>query len=89
MRRARVVVVGIVIAALFVIAAHPARAADDATEPPVVPVGFDAYRQWDKWPLQRIGARAYMRSTYDRRGRNEGGQRDQSVAMGADDRDLR
>jgi hypothetical protein len=43
-----------------------------ATEPPVIPVGLDAYRQWDRWPYQRIGARAYMRSTYDRRGGNEG-----------------
>jgi hypothetical protein len=36
-----------------------------------VPIGLDAYLMWDKWPLQRIGARAYMRSTYDRRGGNE------------------
>lgn len=43
-----------------------------ADEPPVIPVGADAYRQWDRWPVQRIGARAYMRSTYDRRGGNEG-----------------
>ena len=43
---------------------------DDKT--PVIPVGLDAYRQWDRWPYQRIGARAYMRSTYDRRGGNEG-----------------
>jgi hypothetical protein len=34
-------------------------------------VGLDAYRMWDRWPYQRIGARAYMRSTYDRRGGNE------------------
>lgn len=33
-----------------------------------VPVGFDAYRKWDQLPLQRIGVRAYMRSTYDRTG---------------------
>lgn len=39
---------------------------------PVIPVGLDAYRMWDKWPQQRIGDRAYMRSTYDRRGGNEG-----------------
>ncbi|MEK7684502.1 MAG: hypothetical protein AAB466_03675, partial [Verrucomicrobiota bacterium] len=43
-----------------------------AEEPPVIPVGLDAYRLWDRWPYQRIGARAYMRSTYDRRGGNEG-----------------
>lgn len=43
-----------------------------AAEPPVIPVGLDAYRQWERWPYQRIGARAYMRSTYDRSGGNEG-----------------
>src|SRR5215207_4613448 len=42
-----------------------------AGEPPVIPVGLDAYRMWERWPYQRIGARAYMRSTYDRRGGNE------------------
>src|SRR5690349_19398450 len=41
-------------------------------EPPPVPVGLDAYRQWQHWPDQRIGVRAYMRSTYDRAGGNEG-----------------
>src|SRR5216683_2187244 len=43
-----------------------------AEEPPVIPVGLDAYRQWECWPYQRIGARAYMRSTYDRTGGNGG-----------------
>jgi len=42
-----------------------------AVEPPVIPTSYDAYRQWDEWPYQRIGSRAYMRSTYDRRGGNE------------------
>ena len=37
-----------------------------------IPVGMDAYRLWDQWAAQRIGMRAYMRSTYDRRGGNEG-----------------
>ena len=41
-------------------------------EPPVIPIGLDAYGQWECWPYQRIGARTYMRSTYDRRGDNEG-----------------
>lgn len=45
-----------------------AAAAEDPT--PVIPVGLDAYRMWDRWPYQRIGARAYMRSTYDRHGNN-------------------
>ncbi|HEX4144815.1 MAG TPA: DUF2961 domain-containing protein [Pirellulales bacterium] len=39
-------------------------------ELPEIPVGLDAVRQWDRWPVQRIGARAYMRSTYDRTGGN-------------------
>ena len=39
-------------------------------EPPVVPVGLDAYRMWDRLPYHRIGVRAYMRSTYDREGNN-------------------
>ncbi len=42
-----------------------------ALETPLIPVGLDAYRMWDRWPYQRIGARAYMRSTYDRSGGNE------------------
>ena len=42
----------------------------ESSEPPVIPVGLDAYRMWDRWPYQRIGARAYMRSTYDRHGNN-------------------
>src|SRR5882757_11442044 len=33
-----------------------------------IPIGQDAYRRWDLLPLQRIGVRAYMRSTYDRGG---------------------
>ncbi|UCD28117.1 MAG: DUF2961 domain-containing protein [Planctomycetota bacterium] len=43
----------------------------NSDEPPVIPVGLDAYRMWDRWCYQRIGARAYMRSTYDRSGGNE------------------
>jgi hypothetical protein len=41
-------------------------------QPPVIPVGLDAYRMWDRWACQRIGVRAYMASTYDRSGGNEG-----------------
>src|SRR5438874_8875378 len=52
----------------FLLFAFPAL----AVEPPVVPIGLDAFRQWERWPYQRIGVRAYMRSTYDRRGGNEG-----------------
>ncbi|MBV9470379.1 MAG: DUF2961 domain-containing protein [Abitibacteriaceae bacterium] len=57
---------------LLVLLPSVIRAAPVATEPPVIPVGLDAYRMWEHWPEQRIGVRAYMRSTYDRRGGNEG-----------------
>ena len=48
---------------------HVGRAAEDLSP---IPVGMDTYRLWDRWPNQRIGMRAYMRSTHDRRGGNEG-----------------
>lgn len=56
-----------------------------AEEPPPIPVGLDAYRQWDRWPSQRLGARAYMRSTYDRRGGNEGADASHFLYQRADD----
>ena len=56
-----------------------------AAEPPAIPVGLDAYRQWERWPYQRIGARAYMRSTYDRRGGNEGADASHFLYQLADD----
>lgn len=43
----------------------------NAAEPPAIPVGLDAYREWERWPYQRIGVRAYLRSTHDRTGGNE------------------
>ena len=54
-------------------------------EPPTIPVGLDAYRQWDRWPDQRIGTRAYMRSTYDRAGGNEGADASHFLYQTADD----
>src|SRR5205814_1795772 len=53
--------------------------------PPVIPVGLDAYLMWERWPYQRIGARAYMRSTYDRRGGNEGADASHFLHQLADD----
>lgn len=44
--------------------------AQSSSEPPMIPVGEDAYLMWDRLPYQRIGMRAYMRSTYDRTGGN-------------------
>lgn len=70
--------------AIALLAATSAMAASPA-EPPVIPVGLDAYRQWDRWPQQRIGARAYMRSTYDRRGGNEGADASHFLYQLADD----
>jgi hypothetical protein len=48
----------------------PAAAALAAPDLPVIPLGLDAYRMWEHWPDQRVGVRAYMRSTYDRAGEN-------------------
>ncbi len=59
-----------------------------AADPPVIPVGLDAYRQWDRWPYQRIGARVYMRSTYDRSGGNEGADASHFLYQLADDRNV-
>jgi hypothetical protein len=56
-----------------------------ADEPPVIPIGLDAYRPWERWPYQRIGARAYMRSTYDRAGGNEGAVASHFLYQEADD----
>lgn len=53
--------------------------------PAPIPIGYDAYRQWGHWPYQRIGMRAYMRSTYDRRGGNEGADASHFLYQLADD----
>src|SRR6266850_8210710 len=59
-----------------------------ATEPPVIPVGLDAYRMWDRWPYLRIGVRTCMRSTYDRRGGNEGADASHFLYQLADDKNV-
>lgn len=53
-----------------IIVSTPALHSAEPARP--IPIGIDAYRMWDHWPDQRIGVRAYMRSTYDRAGGNEG-----------------
>jgi hypothetical protein len=58
--------------ALSILTARDMAAQAKRADPPTIPVGLDAYRLWERWPYQRIGARAYMRSTYDRSGGNEG-----------------
>src|SRR5437899_11777674 len=40
------------------------------TEPPEIPIGYDAFLKGEEWPRLRIGVRAYMRSTFDRTGGN-------------------
>jgi hypothetical protein len=52
-------------------AAFAAGAAAATETEPEIPVGLDAYRRWEDWPMLRPGVRAYMRSTYDRKGGNE------------------
>src|SRR5512147_540974 len=76
-------VLGLVTAAL--IGSVPAKASSEPGEPPAISVGLDAYRMWERWPQQRIGVRAYMRSTYDRRGGNEGADASHFLYQKADD----
>ncbi|MBI4602896.1 MAG: DUF2961 domain-containing protein [Planctomycetes bacterium] len=45
-------------------------AAVESPEPPVIPIGPDAFLQWERWPYLRMGVRASMRSTFDRTGGN-------------------
>ena len=54
--------------------------------PPVIPVGLDAYRLWDRLPYLRLNTRAYLRSTYDRSGGNEGADASHFLRQDADDR---
>ncbi|MEO8026664.1 MAG: DUF2961 domain-containing protein [Bryobacteraceae bacterium] len=71
---------------LVLLALSPLLAA--AAEPPPIPVGVDAYRLWERWPYQRIGARAYMRSTYDRTGGNESADASHFLYQLAPDRNI-
>jgi hypothetical protein len=59
-----------------------------AGDPPEIPVGLDAIRQWERWPVLRIGARAFLRSTYDRSGGNEGADASHFLYQEADDRNV-
>lgn len=63
-------------------AAHAATVHPDA---PTIPTGDDAYLLWDRWPYQRIGMRAYLRSTYDRAGGNEWADASHYLYQCADD----
>lgn len=48
----------------------PGNASRDTSEPPVIPIGYDAFLRWEQWPVLRLGVRAYMKSTFDRTGGN-------------------
>lgn len=60
----------------------------NADSPPVIPVGLDAFSQWDRWAYLRIGQRTYMTSTYDRRGGNEAADASHFLYQLADDRNV-
>src|SRR5512141_3059554 len=62
--------------------------AKNSDEPPVIPVGLDAYRMWDRWAYLRIGQRAYMSSTYDRSGGNESADASHFLYQLSDDRNV-
>jgi hypothetical protein len=55
---------------------------------PTIPISQDAYKSWHLWPLQRAGCRAYMRSTYDRAGNNEGADAAHFLYQLADDHNV-
>ena len=54
----------------------------------VIPVGLDAYRMWEKLPMQRLGVRAYMRSTYDRKGGNHHADAGHFLFMNDEDKNV-
>jgi len=56
--------------------------------PPVIPIGYDAYQQWARWPYLRVGERTSMRSTYDRAGGNEGADASHFLFQLSDDRNV-
>ena len=71
--------------AALLMAACAAAEFRQSEAPPAVPVGLDAYKMWDRLPLQRIGVRAYMRSTYDRTGGNRTADASHFLYQEADD----
>lgn len=80
----RFLLLAFVLAMLF--PSHPVQAQlEQSDEPPVIPVGLDAYRMWDRLPQHRIGARAYMRSTYDREGNNRSADSSHYLYQESDD----
>src|SRR5262245_12555147 len=63
---------GVWLVLLFVaVRAAQAEGVPASKQPPPIPIGTDAFTQWERWPYLRIGVRCYMRSTFDRRGGND------------------
>lgn len=60
----------LVLSAIMLSNGYAGEVPKQSSEPPIIPIGEDAYLQWDRLPYLRIGMRAYMRSTYDREGNN-------------------
>jgi hypothetical protein len=61
----------VIISSFFPVTPNSQGAAlTDSAEPPEIPMGYDAFLQWERWPVLRMGVRAYMRSTFDRTGAN-------------------
>lgn len=56
-----------------------------ASQAPAIPVGDDAYLQWDRLPYHRLGVRARMQSTYDRTGGNRDADASHFLYQQADD----
>ena len=52
---------------------------------PIIPVGDDAYLQWDRLPYHRLGVRARMQSTFDRTGGNRDADASHFLYQQADD----
>jgi hypothetical protein len=51
---------------------------------PSIPIGLEAYRQWDRLPTLRLATRTVMRSTFDRTGGNEGADASHFLREAAD-----
>ncbi len=74
--------------ATLLISSTAAVAQPAVADTPPIPVGYDAFLQWDRWPYLRIGQRTYMTSTYDRRGGNEAADASHFLYQLADDRNV-
>lgn len=76
---------------LALVLAGPARGEEPpppASDPPVIPIGQDAFLQWDRWPYLRIGVRADMKSTFDRTGGNHFADAAHLIRQGDDTRNV-